>query len=158
MKLNPEDFIRPSITEDCWYLGPKLRLPDQEECHAGGVSPVPALIAGVMYGACTYTALDPATMQPGAMFGVMPTSQPKEGKVWMLGSDAVERNAHLFLRGSKIILNKYLFGDYYDLLYNYTYVKNTLHHDWLKWLGFTFFRKVELTPGNEFYEFAKLRG
>jgi hypothetical protein len=46
-----------------------------------------------------------------------------------------------------------------DAFYNYTYSRNTVHHKWLKWSGFTFLRKVTLPPLNkEFYEFVILRG
>lgn len=158
MKLNPEDYLRNATIADCWYLGPRLRKEDREECLAGGVSPIPSMIAGVTYGTCSYTAMDPIDGKPGAIMGVVPTVNQKQGKVWLLGTEAIERNQILFLRGSKLILNKYLYGDHYELLYNYTYIHNVLHHEWLKWLGFSFLRKVELTPGNEFYEFAKLKG
>jgi hypothetical protein len=44
-----------------------------------------------------------------------------------------------------------------EYVYNYTYAKNTVHHRWLKWLGFTFLRKVNLGPeGKPFIEFAKI--
>ncbi|MCW2286634.1 hypothetical protein M2323_004520 [Rhodoblastus acidophilus] len=48
--------------------------------------------------------------------------------------------------------------DDYDCLGNWTHVDNVVHHRWLKWLGFKFINKVELTPGNHFYEFARLKG
>ena len=60
-----------------------------------------------------------------------------------------------FLRHSRPLLTQ-LFADY-DALYNYTYERNTVHHNWLRWLGFVFLRRVELTPNNFFYEFVKVR-
>lgn len=140
-------MIRPSVIEDVEYLSQNLRPEDVEECLASGVTPLDALRHGF---ACSTPCLTGVTPDPAAMFGVAPG-----GLVWLLGTPAIEKHSVAFLRRSHAAL-EVLHADN-DLLWNYTFAKNTLHHRWLKWLGFKFLRKVEL-QGNQFYEFARLKG
>lgn len=92
------------------------------------------------------------------MMGVVKQPGPLD-TIWLLGTDAIEQNAIPFAKQSKPILD-YMFKETQSKgFYNYTWVGNTLHHKWLKWLGFSFLRKVNLGPHNEeFFEFVKLRG
>jgi hypothetical protein len=87
------------------------------------------------------------------MTGSVPCERhPGFGRVWLLGTNDIERYPKTFLRHGAEVRD--MLFDGYCGLYNYTYENNSLHHKWLKWMGFTFLRRVELTPNNFFYEFV----
>lgn len=151
------NLIRPSTIEDVEYTFLHMRQEDVNECLAGKVEPLDALLFGLNQGKVCYTLIDPKTGNPAGMVGVC-DSMHDLGYIWLLGTDAIERNSVAFLRNSKPTLGRLFDETGYKALGNFTHAKNELHHRWLKWLGFTFLRKVELTPNNHFYEFVKLGG
>lgn len=156
MATDRNSLVRPSTQTDVEYLSDNLRKEDVEEVVAGGFTPLLALNYGLQHSKPCLTGIDPITGQPVLMAGSTPcTTFEGFGRVWMLGTPAIEKNTVTFLRHSKQMLAQ-LFADY-TALYNYTYDLNTVHHHWLRWLGFTFLRRVELTPNNYFYEFVKVR-
>jgi hypothetical protein len=145
--------IRPSDWNDVWYLAGQLRQADIEECAAHGHTPLDALAISRENSRVCYTLLDPAGQALG-MAGVA-----GDGLVWLLGTPGIEKNTMAFLRHSMPVLRHFYREAGTDLLYNYTYSENKLHHKWLRWLGFTFIRQVTLPPlGKPFYEFARLKG
>lgn len=150
------EHVRPSTEADVAYLVANMRVEDKEEVAAGGSTPASALFYGLRHSKPCITGVDPTTGNPALMAGSTPcTTYEGFGRVWMLGTPAIKDNARTFLRLSKSSLDL-LFADY-TALYNYTYVHNDVHHHWLRWLGFSFIRSVELTPNNHFYEFVKVR-
>lgn len=151
-------LVRPSTYEDVEYIEKHMRVEDVEECYAGGVRPYNALYTGVCISDVCHTLIDPKTGNPGAMLGINPTAYTGVGNIWLLGTPAIEQNAITFLRHSKPWLAEQEKACGYDALFNYTHVNNRVHHRWLKWLGFVFLRKIELTHNNSFYEFVKLGG
>ena len=149
------EYLRNSEQTDVEYLAKNLRTEDEEEVIAGGFTPVFALQFGLDHSSPCFTGLDPTTGNPAFMAGTSPCEYYTGfGRVWLLGTDAIARNPKRFLRHSHEIRDMLLAE--YSAVYNYTYEKNTLHHNWLRWLGFTFLRRVELTPNNFFYEFVAL--
>lgn len=156
MAVDRNSFVRPSTEADVEYLSEHMRKEDVEEVVAGGFSPLLALRYGLDNSRPCLTGIDPTTGHPGLMAGSTPCSTfDGFGRVWLLGTPAIEENTITFLRHSKHLLGV-LFADY-TALYNYTYERNVVHHNWLRWLGFSFLRRVELTPNNHFYEFVKVR-
>lgn len=146
-------YLRRSDWSDVWYLSAYLRPEDVAECEAQGKTPLDALAEGLERSDVCYTLLDPAGM-PVAMLGV-----GAGGYIWLLGTDGIRKHQTTFLRHCKGFLRTLYDETGYDLLFNYTYIENELHHKWLKWLGFSFLRVVSLPPSNKlFYEFARLRG
>lgn len=152
------NLVRPSTIEDVEFTFLNMRQEDVDECLAAKVEPLDALLFGLKFGDVCYTLLDPKTGNPGAMLGVCPSGDPSFGKIWLLGTHAIESNSVTFLRNSKPTLRRLFDEGGYAALGNYTHADNHLHHRWLKWLGFKFLRKVELRPQNYFYEFIKLGG
>lgn len=150
------NLVRPSINEDVGYVSAHLRREDVEEVEAAGYTPLDALVHGYECSDQCLTIIDPKTGDPGGMLGVVPAKDRLLGRIWMLGTKTIERNTTTFLRQSKPML-EHLYGEH-EALFNYTFEKNHLHHRWLRWLGFHFINRVELTPGNHFYEFIRLRG
>lgn len=62
--------------------------------------------------------------------------------VWMLCTNAVERNPVTFLRFIRRFYRETI-GDY-KMLWNYALTDNKLHINWLSWLGATFHDEIEL--------------
>ena len=149
-------YIRKSTHADCTYLGSRLRSQDQVECEAHGHNGYTALNIGFTISPHCYTILDPVHLLPMAMYGVTDGEQGL-GLIWMLCSKEIEKHPKTFLRGSIEALQDLWDTTEYPALYNYTHTANDLHHRWLRWLGFTFLRKVEAKPSLYFYEFVKLR-
>lgn len=151
-------YTRRSILDDVSFLSSRLREEDQRECYAIGRTPAYGLFVGFEESHLCYTLLDPATNIPVAMTGVSRGYWPNSGMIWLLGTKGIESNRYTFLRHSKQALSDMFDATGYSLFYNYTHSPNTLHHKWLRWVGFSFLRSVNLGPDNEeFYEFAKLK-
>lgn len=151
-------FSRSATSEDVLFVASNMRQGDVEECKAGGFTPLDALTFSYASSFVAYTLLTPQDV-PAAILGVSPSPVSDSlGVLWMLGTDDIKTHKFTFLRNCKPYLS-YLFeitGK--EAFYNYTYHENALHHQWLKWLGFTFLRKVDLPPqGRTFYEFVKLK-
>ena len=151
-------YARTSVTEDVDFLASRLRGEDVEEVVAANNNPFDALSHGLAVSNPCYTLID-RTETPVAMTGVTKGSYTNSGIIWLLGTKGIEENSMTFLRHSKSCLDELYQSTGYDLFYNYTYVKNELHHKWLRWLGFTFLRTITMpSTGKEFIEFVKLRG
>lgn len=150
---------RPATWDDVDYVIRNMREEDQAECVAGGYTPSKALSLSHEESIVSYTLLTPDG-DPAAILGVSKGSLgPKFGLIWMLGTDDIRKHKFTFLRNCKPFLET-LYDDLgFECFYNYTYAENTLHHAWLKWLGFKFIRQIELPPlGQPFIEFVRLRG
>lgn len=79
---------------------------------------------------------------PVCMFGVAPGSIVTGGKVWMLGTEALDDplNAIIFLRRCRKQVDEML--EISPVLTNYVHAENARAISWLRWLGF----KVEDNP------------
>jgi hypothetical protein len=62
----------------------------------------------------------------------------------------------VFLRASRQIVEEWQRD--FPRLHNYTDARNTVHHRWLRWLGFTFTARHETFGplGLPFYEFVRI--
>jgi hypothetical protein len=160
-KIKTEIVIlhRQATWDDVYYIADNMREEDQDECRAGGLTPLDALSLSFDGSQVAYTLFEPVSLVPAAVLGVSHGALgPGFGNVWMLGTDGIRKHKFAFLRRCKPFVDSLFEETGYDALYNYTYVENKLHHAWLKWLGFKFIREVELPPyGHCFYEFVRLR-
>lgn len=119
-----------------------------------GRSPVEVLREGIESGRAY--AVELASGEVAALFGVAPTGEPQLGSVWLLASESLLSIRLTFLRHSAHWL-RVLFADY-DLLGNFVDERNRVHVQWLRWLGFRFLRRVPLgRNGESFLEFVRLR-
>lgn len=151
-------YLREPTLADVEYLSKNLRERDVEEILAQGATPLHALTLGFNNSKPCYTLVSPAGEVAG-MMGVSDSPYPGLGAIWMLGSRNLERYPMTLVRQSKLIIDQMLSETHYDGFFNYAYSKNTLHIDWLRWLGFTLLRTVQMPPFNrDFIEFVKLRG
>lgn len=91
------------------------------------------------------------------MFGVGEVS-PRIGVPWLLATDELPKVQRQFLPESLKWVERV--NDRYDLLFNYVYAGNKVSIRWLKWLGFSFIRKIDdwgVHPA-PFIEFARIKG
>lgn len=147
--------VRPARLKDAVALAPRLRDADLQEIAArSGRSPEEVLREGIQAGQAF--AVELASGEVCALFGVVATPEPKLGSVWMLGSDSLFSIRFTFLRHSREWV-KHLFQGY-DLLGNFVDARNVVHVEWLKWLGFRFLRRVPIGLNGEiFLEFVRLK-
>lgn len=151
-------YMRDPVWGDVVYLSQNLRERDVEELESVGTTPLDALSFGFHHSKPCYTLLN-ASGEVVGMMGVGQGALQGMGAIWMLGSTGIEKIPMTFLRNSKKLLDRMCEETDYIGFYNYVYSKNQLHIDWLKWLGFSFLRTVQLGPYNrDFIEFVKLRG
>lgn len=148
--------VRQATMEDCVFMASRLRPEDVAEIKAaGGSTPLVALLEGFHYS-------DPETLkvglyrdEPFAICGVVPMDD-LTGAVWALGTTDLAKHRIAFLRRSKGIVEG--LHQKYPVLTNCVDARNTLHIEWLRWLGFTFIAKhpywgAEKRP---FYEFVRM--
>jgi hypothetical protein len=150
---------RPTNWDDVYFVVDNMRDEDIEECMACGRTALDALSRSFEVSEVTYTLMSPDG-HPAAILGVTDGPLGEHfGIVWMLGTNDIKKHKMHFLRACKAGLDSLFAECGKEALYNYTYANNSLHHVWLRWLGFTFLRQVELPPyGHSFYEFVRLRG
>lgn len=137
-----------------------MRQADIDELQAGsGVTPRESLLYSFMMGRPCMTMIGHDGAEIG-MWGVVPDGRyEKAGRIWLLGTDALVedgRNRVRFLKEAKRELAR--MEQQYDVLWNYMDARNTVHIEWLRWMGFTFIceRPNYGTEGRLFLEFCKV--
>lgn len=148
--------VRVAQPEDAEQLAPRLRAADLAEIDAAtSKTPLEILQTGLQSGDRSYT-VELASGEVVALFGVAPTQEPRLGSVWLLASDGILQIRLTFLRHSLAHLRSLFAG--YDLLGNMVDERNTVHVQWLRWLGFRFLRRVPCgRRGETFLEFVRLK-
>lgn len=141
---------RPHHAEE---IADSLRFHDKRECMIWGLPPIEALTEPfAIRGSRIYTIkMDD---RPIAMCGVVPLEEG-QGRVWMLGTGAVNNNFRPFLRGCKKVI-EILQGDL-DSIENFVPVD---HHEtimWLSWCGFTFDEETYEMNGHIMMRFVRCR-
>lgn len=151
-------FIAPTVPADIQFLAHTLRQADIDECAAGGFTPLDALQRSVDGSFLNYTLKGPTGI-PAAIVGVGHSQLgPEWGCAWLLGSEDIVEHKYLFLACSRPFLEHLFIESNKDVFYNSSFYANTVHHEWLRWLGFKFLREIKLPPHDlPFYEFVKLR-
>jgi len=146
-------FVRPTVAGDCTELAVTMRVEDREEIwHSSEVSPIVALNYCLSLSALCFTVEWEGKVV--AMFGV---SRKDElvGVPWMVASEDLKKIRKSFLKESKAYLEQMFQG--YEILSNTAWSKNTIHIQWLRWLGFSFLPSKPVGKGGElFYEFYKV--
>ena len=145
--------VRRPVLEDIEYLTNHLRTEDVREIEAHGST----VREGLWDSLCNSVRAFVVTYEerPVLIFGISEDNPPgiKRCAVWMVGTPEVKRISRLFLRHSREWVAEIAQG--YDLLWNVVDCRNSLHHRWLRWCGFTFLRMLPVGPGSlPFYEFV----
>ena len=148
-------YIKIASQQDAKELSKNLRKEDLDEIKANAnANPYHALVSGVKYSHLPLAIMNDEN-KPIMIMGVVPHGK-QLGLVWLLSSPEIKSISFAFLRNCKGVLD--LFLQSYPVLYNYIDARNTLHLNWLKWLGFSFI-KVHENFGYEkrkFIEFVKI--
>lgn len=148
--------IRVGTKADALALGPILRTEDRDELEAAsGKDATMCLTEAHAMSSTCWTALERGV--PLTMFGAAPMpGHPGVGVPWLVASPGLLPHAIPFLRRCAPFLDEMQRA--YPLLVNYTDARNTVHHRWLRWLGFTIIKRHERigAAGIPFYEFVRI--
>jgi hypothetical protein len=140
-------YARPAVLADCQALAVAIREEDRKEIwHGYRVSPIEAFLIGFENSDKPYTAV--WQDRPIFMFGVSGI-KGDTGVPWLLGTDDIKRVRKSFLRHCRTYLEE-MHSDY-PLLVNQVWAKNTVHIQWLMWLGFEFDEPQHFGPDNELF-------
>ena len=146
--------LRLATEVDCIYLSEHLRKEDIQEIKAvvGNLPPLLSLLIGHKIRSVPLVICD-AESKPVAMLGVVPNGLI--GSIWMVGTNDLKKISLSFLRNSKDVCE--VLKDKHQILHNYVDKRNTLHVNWLKWMGVTIINEVTYGVENrKFYEFVKI--
>lgn len=142
-------FIRQCTLFDVEELALTMRREDVEEIHhASRSTPREALLRG--YHASEVLRTIERGGKVVAIFGVVGVLG-RAGSPWMLGTDDLPRCRSL-LRECRARLEQYTIK--YHHLTNSVWAKNTVHIEWIKWLGFQF-DGSDLRNGETFLHFHR---
>jgi hypothetical protein len=150
--------IRPATMADAHYLAPRLRPADKDEVLAvAGVGPSLALPECVRNSRLTWTAYGFEDARLVGMLGVQDTLVPEVGVVWMLCTSEIEAFPFHFLNTARELLP--VIHSFHPIVTNHVDARNTVHIRWLRWMGFTFLRRIERwgAESRPFIEFARLQ-
>jgi hypothetical protein len=135
-------------------IAARMRAADVAECRAFGHSPRQALRSGLMGSTISLTAK--VEGRPEAMIGLAPVSLIEgKGTPWMLGTDAIHRQARALLTIGPAIIARFL--DSSPSLANLVSARNDRALRLLKALGFEIGDEVEMIGGIPFLGFAMER-
>ncbi len=147
--------LRVATEQDCIYLSKKLRKEDYQEIKAvSGLEPLVSLTIGLKISDVPLVICD-ENNKPVAMLGVVP--QGLYGLIWMVGTEELKKISLSFIKNCKGVCD--VLQKNYQLLCNFVDARNTLHINWLKWMGFTFINKHKQygVERRLFYEFVKIK-
>lgn len=130
-----EYTIQPATIIDAREMAPQMREVDVQELFDGwGSNPTEALVGSVERSLRAYTAR--ADGEIVCMYGVGTEGLlAPAGKIWMLGTDLINKHKRQFLLKSAGQIGRLSRGYYF--LENHCDKRNTLTVRWLRWLGFT---------------------
>ena len=132
-------YIKIASEQDAKELSQNLRKEDLDEIKANAnANPYHALVSGVKYSHLPLAIMNDEN-KPIMIMGVV--SHGKQlGLIWLLSYQKLNHIICIFTQLQRCIG---LFLQSYPVLYNYIDARNTLHLNWLKWLGFSFIKVHE---------------
>lgn len=150
-------FVRLATVADAEYIAPRLREADVRECDALLAAP-PVLVIPLAIQEGRHVWTFGADGEPVGLFGVdrSPACE-RVGVVWMCSTPVIERYPYQFLHASRQVVDE--LNGIYPVLTNLVDARNTLHHRWLRWMGFSFLRTIDRWGARSlpFHEFARLK-
>lgn len=139
--------------EDARRIAPLLRNHDRIEIEAAsGTTPEAALAFSMLAPGDTVFA-ETREGDPIMIAGVC-RSHPHAATIWMVGTPLLERYALQSVRVGLRLIERW--HETFPVLWNMAWEDNDLHVRWLKLLGFTFLRRLDVR-GNTFIEFARIK-
>jgi len=149
-------YVRETRQDDLEHLADNLRDADLDELHAQcDLEPLTTLKLAMVLAKRCMTVSD-LKGTPLGIFGVNSTSIKGLGAIWMMATPDLLKHREQFMRECKDTIREVSQG--YSCVFNYTDERNTVHHRWLKWCGFTFIKRhsdfgLDKQP---FLEFVKI--
>lgn len=148
---------RPATPDDVRYLLPRLRDADRAEVRALTGLPAAAVISQCIEASdqCWVGCTDDD--EPGVLWGTQPVfGVPEVGWIWMVCTDLMLQHRWEFLAQAKRYLP--VAHAKYPILTNHVDARNAVHIKWLRFMGFSFLRRIERwgAEGIPFIEFARL--
>ena len=148
--------VRDMQQSDIDHLAANLRDEDVLELKAqNGLTPEVALKVVLVVARRCKVICGPNDI-PVGVFGVSDTHTVGLGSIWMMATPDLLKHQRQFLRECREGIYEISKG--YSCVFNYTDARNTVHHRWLKWCGFTFIKEHENfgQDSEPFYEFVKI--
>lgn len=148
-----DSWMQLATKEDCKYVAENIRLDDKNEIHASsGELPINALLKGLKYSELPIAIYHKNKCV--AIFGVV--NWGNSGCIWLLGTDDIKLLKITFLRHCRTVLS--FLNKRHKVIHNFVDARNTVHINWLRWLGFNFINKQEKYGHEErpFYEFVRI--
>lgn len=145
--------IKKATFEDALEVAQNIRPEDKMEIeglgHSLGALPFSVALSDVAVSFYT------GDNELAGVAGICPSGTPRSGIVWMICTPALTQQPITFVRQAKKWMTEV--EKDYDVLYNYTDVRNTFHHKLLKMLGFRALRMLQPAPHYlPYYEIVKL--
>lgn len=135
-----------------------LRQADRDEIRAlTGAPPAWMLPECVKASRATWTMYD-FYGQPAGLWGLQDVDgHPDVGWVWMVCTPEIEEHPFTFLAKCRELLP--LLHTFHPIVTNHVDERNTVHIRWLRWMGFSFLRRIERwgAESRPFIEFARLQ-
>jgi hypothetical protein len=146
--------LRPATEADVRLIAPLLRDEDRREVEiASGHSPVISLPRSLgIPGAETLYAEEIGTGRPLIICGTAPFIPALVGVAWMLATPAALAHRKALVKDARGQIERW--HEQYPLLFNLVWEGNPTHIAWLRAMGFSLIRRVELNNHN-FIEFAR---
>lgn len=127
--------IREALPSDAEEISFLLRPADRREIiSCSGGDPLDRLVRAIAVSDRSWVAVDPSGT-PVVLFGVAPVG-PGVGSPWMVCTPAIRDHGRQIARLTRP-LSGALHANY-AVLTNFSDCRNTLHHRWLRWAGFSF--------------------
>lgn len=146
--------IRATIEEDIFPLSLNLRSADKDEIYASTGKRLyhHTLLESWKESKVCYTWL--LDGEPIFIFGAV--DNVNGGVVWAMGSDKMIGERKYFLENAPKFIEEFL--NEYGNIFNYVYIENKVHINWLRRVGFVFHDEpVKLKNGEEFLYFYKIK-
>lgn len=150
--------VRPATLDDVRYLAPRLRRADKDEILAVTGAPAPLVLPECFRLSRSAWTCTGFSGEPVGLIGVQDVEGiPELGWVWALFTDIIERHPFTFLRASQQFND--IVHQHHPIITNLVDERNTVHIRWLRWMGFSFLRRIERwgAEGRPFIEFGKLK-
>jgi len=159
MSINyPRVSIREVLESDIDFIAQNIRKADKQELEAlFGVSHEEGLKISIEGNDELWVAV--VDNLPVCIFGISDRSEEQDehrtGLVWAIGTNNLFHLKKELNAVSKKVIEKWL--DEYDILFNYVWEKNVIHHRWLKKMGFIIMENeyMETDQGDKFYFFVQ---
>ena len=142
-----DQYVHPITLEAAKEVASNMRSDDRRELVEGhGEDPLEYLTYEAKRGVCVYFQVPNGRI--AGMAGV-----EKDGLIWMLCTDAINKYPLTFAREAK----RWIESRQEPLLWNYMDPRNEVHKKLLKFLGFKFLREVPFGPNKlSFIEFCRV--